>query len=83
MIKDSDVSDYSDDLLAEAEGIALKYALNQVLEPPEGHGNLLTAALKCGCRSCVGAYIAMINWITMGDKKMTDAIVISNGVRYK
>ena len=63
----------------DAEKVVTAYAYGQVCEPYKGHEhNLLTAALVCGCNSCVGAYIEMVRFLAEGDESVTREIVTSH-----
>jgi len=63
----------------DAEKVVTAYAYGQVCEPYKGNEhNLLTAALLCGCHSCVSAYVEMVRFLAGGDESVTREIVTSH-----
>ena len=60
-----------------AERHIIEYAFNSIDE--NGHHNLLTAAIKCGCVSCVAAYFSMMDYLTQ-DWELSDLIAHDQGV---
>lgn len=62
-----------------ADNVVTKYALNSVMQF-EDRSNLLSAAVTCGCRSCVASFFGMLDWLTQ-DPKMSDQIACSSGLK--
>lgn len=62
-----------------AENYVTGYMYSQVAEGRRF--NLLSAAIKCGCRACVGAYLSMLDLFTRGEDQVADFIAESHGIR--
>ena len=64
-----------------ADLVVSQYIVKQVLDTPTPEHTLLKAAQKCGCPTCVADYISMVDFITQGDKKWSNGILTSQGIK--
>lgn len=62
-----------------AENYVTGYMYSQVAEGRRF--NLLSAAIRCGCRACVAAYLSMLDMFTHGDDQVAGFIAESHGIK--
>lgn len=60
------------DIVERANNVVLGYAYREI---KQGEHNLLSAAIKCGCKACVHAFMTMVEFFCGGDPKTEEHVL--------